>query len=119
MLTIVTVLQFWQVRYKCAQDLSQFLFDCVKENNVLQALHPSSNRLYTKSKSMILRPLKGESGYELSTSKLSTFFDGYFKSIVSHLSIADNVIAFRYSSVIYPHLMLSPSHPKLCVHVFS
>ena len=33
---------------------------------VLQALYPSSNCLYTKSKSTMLRPLKGELGYELS-----------------------------------------------------
>ena len=38
---------------------------------VLQVLHPSSNCLYTKSNSTILRPLKGEIGYELPTSKLS------------------------------------------------
>ena len=44
---------------------------CVKDNVVLQALCSSSNRLYTKSKSTMLRPLKSEVGYELSTSKWS------------------------------------------------
>ena len=47
------------------------LWHCVKYNVVLQALRPSSNCLYTKSKSTILRSLKGKVGYELSTSKLS------------------------------------------------
>ena len=42
---------------------------CVKDNVVLQALCPSSNCLYTKSKSTMLGPLKGEVGYELSASK--------------------------------------------------
>ena len=37
----------------------------VKDNVVLQALFPSSNCFYTKSKSTMLRPLKGELGYEL------------------------------------------------------
>ena len=37
-----------------------------------------------------------------------------------HPSMADNIIVFRCSSVIYPHLLLSPSHwPKLFVHVFN
>ena len=61
---------------------------CAKDNAVLQALHPSSNPSYTKSKSTILRPLKGELGYELSTAKLS------------NSDMADNVFAFRCSSFI-------------------
>ena len=39
----------------------------VKNNVASQALCASSNCLYTKSKSRMLRPLKGEVGYELST----------------------------------------------------
>ena len=42
---------------------------CVKDNVILQALSSSSNFLYTKSESMMLQPLKGEVGYELSPSK--------------------------------------------------
>ena len=69
----ITVLRFWQLRYEMPArsiNLSLFIL-CVKDNVVLQALYPSSNCLYTKSKSTILRPLKGEVRYELSTSKLS------------------------------------------------
>ena len=36
-----------------------------------------------------------------------------------HLSMADNVIAFRCSSVIYPHLLLSPSHFQNSLSTFS
>ena len=36
-----------------------------------------------------------------------------------HLSMADNVIAFRCSSVIYPHLLLSPSHFQNSLFTFS
>ena len=42
-----------------------------KDNVVLQGLCPSSNCLYTKSKSTKLKPLKGEAGYELAASKWS------------------------------------------------
>ena len=35
---------------------------CIKDNVVLQGFCPSSNRLYTKSKATMLRPLKGEVG---------------------------------------------------------
>ena len=38
---------------------------------VLQALCPSSNCLYTKSKSTMLWPLKGEVGYKLFRSKFN------------------------------------------------
>ena len=48
----------------------------VKDNVVLQALCPSSNCLYTKSKSTMLRPLKGELGYEL------TFTEFHFQTEV-------------------------------------
>ena len=44
---------------------------CVKDSVVLQGLYPSSNCLYTKSKSTMLRPLKGEIGYESVTSNWS------------------------------------------------
>ena len=36
-----------------------------------------------------------------------------------HLSMADNVIAFRCSSVIYPHLLLSPFHFPNSLFMFS
>ena len=52
----------------------------VKDNMVLQDLCPSSNCLYTKSKSTILRPLNGELGYELSKSKWSSS-SGFLLSI--------------------------------------
>ena len=35
-----------------------------------------------------------------------------------HLFMADNVIAFRCSSVIYPHLLLSPSHFQISLSKF-
>ena len=72
----------------------------------------------------MLQPLKGEVGYKLAASKLSktptqaplafncqidlmvlSKVDRFF-----HPSMADNVIACRSSSVIYPNLPLSPSH---------
>ena len=37
----------------------------------------------------------------------------------SRLSMPDNVIAFRCSSVIYPHLLLSPSHFQNSLSTFS
>ena len=36
-----------------------------------------------------------------------------------HLSMADKVIAFRFSSVIYPHLLLSLSHFQTSLSTFS
>ena len=36
-----------------------------------------------------------------------------------HLSVADEVIAFRCSSVIYPPLLLSPSHFQNSLSTFS
>ena len=104
-LTIITVLQFWQLRYEMlARPINLFLWHCVKDNVVLQALHPSSKCLYTKSKSTTLRPLKGEVGYELFTSKLS------------NSDMADNFIAYRCSSFIHLHLILSSSHfQSLCL----
>ena len=36
-----------------------------------------------------------------------------------HLSMADNVIASRCSFVIYPHLLLSPSHFQNSLSTFS
>ena len=36
-----------------------------------------------------------------------------------HLSMADNVIAFRCSSVIYPRLLVSPSHFQYSLSIFS
>ena len=94
----------------------------VKDNVVLQGLCPSSI-VYTRNilKSTMLRPLKGEVGYKLSASKWSKipaqaplafncqidlmFFFKVYRFL--HPSIANNVIACRCSSVIYPHLPLS------------
>ena len=45
---------------------------CVKDIVVLQGLCLSSNCSYTKSKSTMLRALKGEVGYKLSASKWSS-----------------------------------------------
>ena len=102
---------------------------------VLHGLCPSSNCLHTKSKSTMLRPLKGEVGYELSTHQngqtptqvpLAFYYrfdlipwwffqvDRFFYS-----SMADNVIAFRCSSVIYLHLVLSPFHFQNSLSKFS
>ena len=101
---------------------------------VLQALCPSNNCLYTKSKFTMFRPLKGELGYKLSRSKwinsdssssgffiveFTKFLDGSFKSTFFHLSMADNVIAFRCSSVIYPHQLLLPSLFQNSLSTFS
>ena len=72
----------------------------------------------------MLRPLKGEVGYKLAASKWSKTaarapldfncqIDLMFFLKVDrflHPSMADNVISCRCSSVIYPHLPLSPSH---------
>ena len=132
--TIVTVPQFCKLRYKMLVrpiNLSQY---CVKDNVVLQALCLSSNCLYTKSESTMLRSLKCEVGYELSTSKLSNSDSSSSCFLLSnrlnslmvllnqpffHLSMADNVVAFRCSSVIYPHLLLSPSHFENSLSTFS
>ena len=101
---------------------------------VLQALCPLSNCLYTKSKSRMLRPLEGEAGYGLFTSKWSNSDSNSFGFLLSnclnslmvllnrpffHLSMADNVIVFQWSSVIYPHLLLSPSHFQNSSSTFS
>ena len=101
---------------------------------VLQSLCPSSNCLYTKSKSTMLGPLNGELGYELSRSKRSTSDSSSSGSLLSnwldslmvllnrpfyHLSMADNVVAFWCSSVIYPHLLLSPCHFRNSLPTFS
>ena len=96
----------------------------VKDNVVLQGLCPSSNCLYANLlKSTMLRPLKGEVGYKLAASKWSKtpaqaplafncqidlmFFLKFI--VFLHSSMANNVITCRCSSVIYPHLPLSPS----------
>ena len=84
-------------------------------------------------KSTMLRPLKGEVGYKLAASKWSktpaqaplafncqTDLMSYFKvDRFLHPSMADNVIACRCSSVIYPHLPLSPSHFQNSLSTFS
>ena len=65
--------------------------------------------------------------------KLTLFLDGSFKAMFTperhctvivlvcffHLSMADNVIASRCSAVIYPHLLLSPSHFQNSLSTFS
>ena len=81
--------------------------------------------VYTRNvlKSTMLRPLKGEVGYKLAASKWSKtpaqaplafncqidlmFFLKFI--VFLHPSMANNVIACRCSSVIYPHLPLSQS----------
>ena len=119
-LTILTVLQFCKLRL---QDLSNFSFwYCVKDTDVvLQDLCPSSNCLYTKSKITMLRPLKGEVGCELSSGFLSTNWHNSlnYNQPFFHFSMANNVIAFRCSSVIYLHLLLAPSHFQNSLSTFS
>ena len=51
--------------------------------------------------------------------ELTSILDCSFKSTFSHLSMADNVIAFRCLSSIYPHLLLSPSHFQNSLSTFS
>ena len=72
----------------------------------------------------MLQPLKGEVGYKLAASKwsktptqASLAFNCQIDLMVLfkvdrffHPSMADNVIACRSSSVIYPNLPFSPSH---------
>ena len=71
--------------------ISLSLWCCVKDNVVLQVLCHSSNFLYMKSKSAMLRPLKGEVGYELAASKWSN----------SDSSSSGFYIIYICSSVIY------------------
>ena len=120
-LTIVTVLQFCKLRYKMLVRPINFCLWCYVK--VLQALCPSSDCFYTTSKSTMLGPLKGELGYELSRLKWSNsdssssgfLLSNWLNSLMVllnrpffHLSMADIIITFRCSSVIYPHLLLSP-----------
>ena len=134
-LPIVTVLQFCKLRYEMlVSPINPSLWYHVKDNVFLQALCPSSNCLYTKSKSRMLRPLKVELRYELSRSKWLNsdssssgfLLPNWLNSLMvllkrpfSYLFIADNVITFRCSSVIYPiyrsHLLISIT----LVHVFN
>ena len=105
------------------------LWYCVKGNVVLQGLCPSSDCLFMKSKSTMLRPLKDEAGYELAASKWSNsdsissgfLLSNWLNSLIVlssrqffHPSMADNIIAFRCSSVMFrchvPQLLLSQSH---------
>ena len=109
----------------------------VKDNVVLQGLCPSSNCLYTNLlKSTMLRPLKGEVGYKLAASKWSKtpaqaplafncridlmFFFKVYRFL--HPSMANNVIACRCSSVIYPiyrfhHLKMVPGQTRTTFHI--
>ena len=91
--------------------------------------------VYTRNllKSTMLRPLKGEVGYKLAASKWSKTpaqaplafncqIDLMFLFKVDrffHPSMADNAIACRSSSVMYPHLPLSPSHFQNSLSTFS
>ena len=64
--------QFCKLGYKMlARPINLSLCYYAKDNVVLQALCPSSNCLYTKSKSTMLGLLKSELRYKLSTSKWS------------------------------------------------
>ena len=86
---------------------------------VLQALHPSSNYLHTKSKSTILRPTLNQAPLAFYC-QIVFFLDGSFKSTVFfHLSLADNVIAFGCSFVIYHHRMFSSLHFQNFLSTFS
>ena len=81
----------------------------------------------------MLQPLKGEVGYKLAASKWSKTptqaalaFNCQIDLMVLfkvdrffHPSVADNVIACRSSSVIYPNLPLSPSHFQNSLFSFS
>ena len=111
------------MRYKMlVRPINLSLWYCVRANVVLQGICPSSNSSYTKSKSTMLRSLKGEVGYELAASNSDLASSGFLLSnwlnslmVLSsrpffHPSMADNVIVFRCSSVIYPRLLLSPCH---------
>ena len=122
-----------EVRYKMlARLITLSVSHCVKDNEILKALHLSSNCFYKKF--TILRPLKAKVGYGLSTSKLpnsDSSSSGFLSSICLfslmvllnrpffHLSMADNVIAFRCSSIIYPRPMLPPSHFRNSLSTFS
>ena len=105
----------------------------VKDNVILQGLCPLSNCLYTKSAEIHdVMALESEVGYKLAASKWSKTparapldfncqIDLMFFKVDSflHPSMADNVIACRCSSVIYPHLPLSPSHFQNSLSTFS
>ena len=83
----------------------------------------------------MLQPLKGEVGYKLAASKWSKTptqaalaFNCQIGLIIMvlfkvdrffHPSVADNVIACRSSSVIYPNLPLSQSHFQTSLFSFS
>ena len=81
----------------------------------------------------MLQPLKGEVGYKLAASKWSkTPTQAPLASICQidlmvlfkvdrffHPSMADNIIACRSSSVIYPNLPLLPSHLQTSLFSFS
>ena len=87
------------------QGLSIFLFDIVSRIMWFCKLYTHQvTGLFMKFKFMILRPLKGKVGYELSTSKLS------------NSDMADNVIAFQY---IPPSSAFIFAIPKFFAHVFN
>ena len=81
----------------------------------------------------MLQPLTGEVGYKsnyphqigqtLTQAPLAFYYQielmVFLNGPFFYLSMADNVIAFRCSSVIYPHLPLSPSHFQKFLSTFS
>ena len=134
-MTIVTVLPFCKLKYKMlVRPINLSLWYHVKDNVVLQALCPSSNCLYTKSKSTMLLLFKGELGYELSGSKWSnsdSSSSGFFllSNWLNSLMVLLNrpfpslhgwqCYCVSFSSVMYPHLLLSPSHFHNSLSTFS
>ena len=135
-LTIVTVLQFCKLRHKMlVRPINFSLWYDVKDNVVLQALCPSSNCLYTKSKSTVLLPLKGELGYELSRSKWSNsdlsssgfllsdwlnFLMVLLNRPFSHFSHGwQRYFISMFICYIPPSTAFTFSFPKLFVHVFN
>ena len=71
---------------------------------VLPGLCPSSNCLYTKSKFTMLRPLKGEVGYELAASKNSDlsssgFLQQQFKNVVHVICELINTVVMPFGCI--------------------
>ena len=134
-LTIVTVLQFWQLMYKMLARASLSLWHCVTDNVVFQTLRLSINCLYTNSKSTILRPLKGEVGHELSASKLLNSDSSSSGFLLSNCLLSLMVLLSRPSfpslhgwqcycismfiCYILPSNAFTFAFPKLFVHIFN
>ena len=87
---------------------------------VLQALCPSSNCLYTKSKATMLRPLKGKPGYELSRSKWSnsdSSFSGFLLSNSLHSLFNPYAVWHSYFSI--PRQSFHRKRAKSLEEIFS